>query len=103
MGVMFFSHRRGARRREIRKNRPDSSSRRWAELRASGTFGSLWVAVGFCLLTISLLMLREKVVPYRPGDFTSADLLSRVSFRFADKDELAKKQQDARDRTPHIY
>ena len=59
---MLWSRRRGARRAEIRKNRPDSSSRRWAEFRASGTLVSLWVAAGFCLATILVMMLRENVV-----------------------------------------
>src|SRR3954454_14965293 len=100
---MLWSRRRGARRTEIRKNRPDSSSRRWAELRANGTLTSIWVAAGFCAATICVMMLRENVVPYRPAEFTPTDILARVSFHFADSDELAKLRQVKREMEPHVY
>src|SRR5437870_2862672 len=100
---MLWSRRRGARRAEIRKNRPDSSSRRWAELRANGTLVSVWVAAGFCLATILVMMLRENVVPYRPGEYTPTDILARVAFHFADADELAKLRQVKREVEPHVY
>src|SRR3954452_21439934 len=100
---MLWSRRRGARRQEIRKNRPDSSSRRWAELRANGTLLSIWVAVGFCVVTICVMMLREQVVTYRPGEFTPNDIVARASFQFTDADELAKLRQMRRDMEPHVY
>src|SRR3954462_14680434 len=100
---MFWSRNRGARRTEIRKNRPDSNSRRWAELRASGTLTSLWVAAGFCVACICIMMLREDVVPYRPGEFTSTDILARTTFRFADSDELAKQRRVRQEMEPRVY
>src|SRR2546430_1275520 len=100
---MLWSRRRGARRQEIRKNRPDSSSRRWAELRANGTLLSMWVAAGFCVATICVMMLRENVVPYRPGEYTPTDVVARVAFRFTDNDELAKLRQMRREMEPRVY
>src|SRR4051794_4051770 len=100
---MFWSRRRGARRQEIRKNRPDSSSRRFAELRANGTLTSLWVAALFCVATILVLLLRENVVPHRPGEYSPTDIPARVGFVFADKDKLIELQQRKRDIEPRVY
>src|SRR4051812_20090226 len=100
---MLWSRKRGARRTEIRKNRPDSQSRRWAELRASGKLASLWVVGAFCLATICVMMLRDSVVPYRPGDFTPTEILARTSFRFADSDELAKQRRVREEMEPRVY
>src|SRR4051812_32747793 len=100
---MLWSRRRGARRQEIRKNRPDSSSRRWAELRASGTLLSIWVAVGFCIVTTLVMMLRENVVPFRPGEFTPTDIVARVSFHFTDADKLAELRRMRREMEPRVY
>src|SRR4051812_19573136 len=100
---MLWSRRRGARRQEIRKNRPDHASRRWAELRANGTLLSVWVAVGFCVATICVMMLRESVIPFRPGEYTPTDIVSRVSFRFTDNEELGKQRQMRREMEPRVY
>jgi putative nucleotidyltransferase with HDIG domain len=100
---MLWSRRRGARRAEIRKNRPDSSTRRWAELRANGTLVSIWVAAGFCLATILVMMLRDSVVQYRPGDYVPSDILARVSFRYPDQDKLADLRQEKRNAEPHVF
>src|SRR2546421_834140 len=100
---MLWSRRRGARRQEIRRNRPDSSSRRWAELRANGTLLSMYVAAGFCVATICVMMLRENVVSYRPGEYAPTDIVARVAFRFTDNDELAKLRQMRREMEPRVY
>src|SRR5689334_20280361 len=100
---MLWSRRRGARRAEIRKGLSESSARRWAELRANGTIVSAWVAAGFCLATICVMMLRENVVQYRPGEYTPTDILARVSFRFSDPDKLAEIRNNRRKDEPHVF
>ncbi len=100
---MFWSKRHGARRADIRKNRPDTNSRRWAELRANGTAGSLWVVGGFCVATILIMMLRDSVVPYHPGDYTPTDIVARVPFHFADSEQLTRLRQNARRAEPRVY
>jgi hypothetical protein len=60
-----------ARRAEIRKNRPDTVTRRWELMRASGVPVSLAIAAAFALIAIAILSLREDVVPHRPGQFAA--------------------------------
>ncbi len=103
MSYMLWFRKRGARRSEIRRNRPDTSSRRWAELRANGTLLSIWVAAAFCVATICVMMLRDSVVAYRPGEYSPSDILARVSFHFSDPDELAKIRNVKRAMEPHVY
>src|SRR4051812_21859687 len=100
---MLWSRRRGARRQEIRKNRPDSSSRRWAELRANGTPLSIYVAAGFFVATNCVMMLCGNGVSFRPGEYTPTDVVARVAFRFTDNDELAKLRQMRREMEPRVY
>ena len=38
-------------------------------------------------------MLRQDVVPYRPGQYTHHDIISRVDFTFMDKQQLAQAQR----------
>jgi putative nucleotidyltransferase with HDIG domain len=61
------------------------------------------VAALFCVATILVLMLRENVVPHRPGEYTPTDITARVGFVFADKDKLADLQQRKRDMEPRVY
>ena len=48
-------------------------------------------------------MLRESVVPYRPGQYVAHDIVSRVEFTIPDKEKLNAAQRKARGAVPHIY
>src|SRR4051812_14268727 len=101
---MFFGSRRsGFRREHIRKDRPDTVSRRWERLRDDGVLASVVIAFVFFIATTAILMMRQDVVPYRPGQWTHHDILSRVDFIYTDQQLLADKQQLARQNTPHVY
>jgi putative nucleotidyltransferase with HDIG domain len=100
---MFWSRKYGARRTEVRKNRPDRSEGLWAKLRARGVVGSLVVAAVFCLVTAAIVLLREDSVPYRPGQYVPQDVLSRVDFSFTDADRLTQARKERREGEPCVY
>src|SRR5947207_9551523 len=101
---MIWSRKRGARRKEIRKNRPDAAKGLLSDLKSDhGVFISLWVAALFFAGASAMMMLRENVVQYRPGQYASHDVVSRVKFSFNDKDRLAEKQRIAREMEPRVY
>src|SRR6185295_6783787 len=102
---MFNWTRRGvsSRRESIRKDRPDTMLRRWRALRASGVVVSIAIATVFAIIASSMLLLREQVVPYRPGQYVAHDIVSRVSFTMPDKEKLSAAQRRVRGAVPHIY
>ncbi len=100
---MLFRKQHSPRRAEIRKNRPDTTTKWIAQLRAEGIVGSLWVAFGFFVLASGLMLMRQQVVPYRPGQWTPVDVLSRVDFKFFDKEELERNREIKRQMQPRIY
>src|SRR6202035_2710191 len=91
-----------ARRIAIGNKRPDRSPL-LRELRSQGVLNSLLVAVAFFMVASAIMMLREDVVPYRPGQYVAHDILSRVNFTFPDKDLLTQARQAARDSEPRVY
>ncbi len=93
----------GARRAEIRKNRPDAGDSLVRRLRAEGGGVSLAVAVVFCAGAIAILLMREEVVRYRPGQWTRHDIVSRVDFTYHDEKQLAAARQNARASQPRVY
>jgi putative nucleotidyltransferase with HDIG domain len=92
-----------SRRVEIRNKRPDTPGVNWQDLRASGGLASIAIAVGFGVLAIGIMLLRDEVVPYRPGQFVPHDIVSRVDFVYKDRTRLAQARTDAREREPRIY
>ena len=101
---MIFGRRRGARRMEIRKNRPDAGGARWLrEARADGSLLTFWVAVGFFFATAAVMSMRENVIGYRPGQYASHDIVSRVKFSYHDKEELEKNKRLEREMEPRVY
>jgi putative nucleotidyltransferase with HDIG domain len=100
---MFGSGRNSPRRAAIREKRLGSSRSLWRDMQANGTLGSLLIALSFFVAASSILMLREQVVPYRPGQYTSHDIVARVDFSFLDADLLADKQHEAFARAPRVY
>lgn len=100
---MIFSRKRGARRMEIRKNRPDTGARWLANMRADGSLATFWVAVGFFIATAAVMSLRQSVIPYRPGQYAAHDIVSRVEFTYHDRDKLEEKKRIARELEPRVY
>src|SRR3954468_18093965 len=100
---MFWSRKYGARRTEVRKNRPDLGGSLFSDLKAKGVIGSLVVAGCFAVVASAIVMLREDAVPYKPGQYVPQDVISRVEFTFRDYDRLAKLKQDSRESQPRVY
>ncbi|MDB5319905.1 MAG: putative rane protein [Phycisphaerales bacterium] len=100
---MFWSRKYGARRTEVRKNRPDLGGSLYTELKARGVIGSLGVAVVFALAASAIVMLRDSAVPYKPGQYVPQDVLSRVDFNFTDQERLTKVKQEKRESQPHVF
>src|SRR5688500_15311479 len=98
----FFTP-KSARRAEIRKNRPDSRSALVQKMHAEGGFVAIWIACAFCAAAVCILMLRENVVPYRPGQWVPHDIVSRVDFAYRDEKQLAKAKEAAREAQPRVY
>src|SRR3954453_7908143 len=100
---MFWSRKYGARRTEVRKNRPDRGGDWYAELKAKGVIGSLVVAGVFALVASAIVMLREDAVPYKPGQYVPQDIISRVDFTFTDQERLAKAREAMKETEPHVF
>jgi putative nucleotidyltransferase with HDIG domain len=100
---MFWSRKYGARRTEVRKNRPDLGGNLYTELKARGVVGSIGVAVAFCLVASAIVLLRDSAVPYKPGQYVPQDILSRVDFTFLDPERLTKAKQESREGVPRVY
>ena len=92
-----------SRRAEIRKNRPDTTEKMVARMRADGSLVSIWVAVAFCAAAIGIVTLREDVVRYRPGQYAPHDIVSRVEFSFNDREQLKQAQERRRAMEPRVY
>src|SRR5688572_20214565 len=100
----FFT-RKSARRVEIRKNRPDATDPRAfvQRMHAEGGLVAFWIAVAFFATATGVLMLRENVVPYRPGQWAAHDIVSRVDFTFREEKLLNKSREQAREAQPRVY
>ena len=91
------------RRAEIRRNRPDAARLDLDSLRSTGVLASLVIAFGFFLAASAVLLMREQVVPYRPGQWIPHDVVSRVDFSYRNKDRLADLRRERRDAEPRVY
>jgi putative nucleotidyltransferase with HDIG domain len=87
----------------LRDRCPDNAGANWRRFRHSGGLRALGISAAFCAVAILIVMLREDVVPYRPGQWVSQAILSRVDFSFHDKARYAEARQNARDSEPRIY
>src|SRR5687768_3579080 len=92
-----------SRREQIRKDRPDTTARKWEHLRSNGVIVSLQIAAIFWVAATGILMFRQDVVPYRPGQWAHHDIISRVDFTFMDRQQLAEAQRLARQNAPRVY
>ena len=94
----------GARRALIREKCPDSSAVAWLDRqRCNGAVPSLLIVVAFWLAASAILMMREDVLPYRPGQTVRNNLFARVDFSLADDGVREKKRQQARADAPRVY
>src|SRR5215207_11722269 len=100
---MIGSRKMSSRRSEIRKNRPDTTDKWLAKARADGRLVSVWIAIGFFAVASAIAMLRENVVPYRPGQWAPHDIVSRVDFTSFDPKRLTKAQEERREKEPRVY
>lgn len=101
---MPWFHRTSPRRQEIRRNRPDRRSRViWRRLRADGSLASIGIAAAFCIGASVILMLRQDVIKYRPGQYVAESIHARVGFQVPDNRELTNAQHLARLRTRRVY
>src|SRR3954451_13588342 len=100
---MFWSRKYGARRTEVRKNRPDLGGNLYTELKARGVIGSIGIAVAFWLIASAIMMLREDAMPYKPGQYVPQDIISRVDFAFSDPERLEKIKAEKREGEPRVY
>ncbi|MCY2929923.1 MAG: HDIG domain-containing protein [Planctomycetota bacterium] len=82
------------RRLEVRRNMPAALSA-WAWLRHPGAGASLFIAGGFFLGACLLLLWPLEPLPYRPGQYVSQDIRSRVDFSFLLEKEKADKINSA--------
>ena len=101
--MSLWSRKSVSRREAIRKDRPDTPARKWEQLRASGVIVSLQICAVFFVAATGILMLRQDVDPYRPGQFAHHDIISRVDFVFMDKQQLTEAQRLARQNAPRVY
>jgi cyclic-di-AMP phosphodiesterase PgpH len=94
-------HRTNSRREEIRRCRPEP--RLVHRLRTSNSRGSLAIALVFLIIASAILLLRQNVLSYRPGQYVAQDIVSRVDFAYHDNELLQRYRQQARDRVMHVF
>src|SRR5262245_45991111 len=98
----WFTH-KTVRRTEIRKNRPDANQSLVQRMQAQGAFVALGIVAAFCVSATAILLLRDSVVAYRPGQWAPHDIVSRVDFAFRDDRKLAEIRRVTRESTPRVY
>lgn len=64
---------------------------------------SIVIAVVFWIVASAVVMMREGVVPYRPGQYVSHDIVSRVAFVVEDPKRLTDARNDAWNRQPAVF
>src|SRR5206468_12880731 len=92
-----------ARRTEIRKNRPEAPRLNWEKWKADGVGSSLGIALLFFVVASAILLWRQDVVTFRPGQWIPHDIVARVQFTYHDQNLLAQYQREAREHEPRIY
>ena len=91
------------RRAEIRRSRPEAPRFDWNKWKEDGVATSLAIATAFFICATAILMWRQDVIPYRPGQWIPHDIVSRVRFSYRDPDLFATRQLEARQSEPRIY
>jgi putative nucleotidyltransferase with HDIG domain len=91
------------RRAEIRKCRPEAPRFDWEKWKEQGILSSLGVAFAFFVCAATILMWRQDVIPYRPGQWVPHNIMARVRFSYFDSDKLANARLEARQKEPRVY
>ncbi len=90
-------------RAEVRRHVPTTQGAFLAALRKERTHLVLAVALAFALACSAILMLRPRVVGWRPGHTPRADVISRTDFTVADEQQLQRVREAAREAEPRMY
>lgn len=99
---MFRLRKYRSRRAEIRRNRPDLGLT-WKNLKTPQTLAVLGAVVAFWVLATGIVLLRERMVRPRLGDYVHEDVRSRVSFVSRNLEMERELRQQARDAAPRVY
>jgi cyclic-di-AMP phosphodiesterase PgpH len=91
-----------SRRADIRKNRPEPSLLGWCRV-CEESRGPLVVAIVFFVCATAILMWRQEVITYRPGQWIPNDIVARVPFTYSDSNVLFDMKKNARDHEPLVY
>jgi putative nucleotidyltransferase with HDIG domain len=86
-----------------RKGSIDGNTHIWRRWYQEKWAGSALVAFGFFVIASLILMLRQGVMQYRPGQWISHDIVSRVRFTYSDPEQLLHTQRDRADQEPRVY
>jgi hypothetical protein len=92
-----------SRRADIRKCRPDTPRFDWNKWKQEGVLGSLGIAAGFFVLAAAIMMWRQEVVAFRPGQWVPHNIVARVRFTYFDANKLTTARMEARQREPRVY
>ena len=91
------------RREDIRRNRPEAPRFHWQRWKEEGILTSGGIAFGLFVCATLILMWRQEVIPFRPGQWIPYNIVSRVRFSYSDANILAEKQLVARQNEPRVY
>lgn len=72
-------------------------------MKSPGTAWSLTIAIAFWISLSLILLLRNDVVAYRPGDFAPSNLYARVDFQHFNADEFTRAKENAQLLEPNVY
>ncbi len=61
------------------------------------------IVIGFWAVATGVATLRDRIVPYRPDEYVTDDVRSRVSFSYTNPDRVAELRQAARDAASRVY
>jgi len=99
----MWSGKSRTRRSEIRKCRPEAPWLDWEKWKAEGVPVSIGIAAAFFICATSILMWRQDVIAYRPGQWIPHNIMARVSFNYYDRDKLDNERLRVRQSEPRIY
>ncbi|MEM7806632.1 MAG: HDIG domain-containing metalloprotein, partial [Planctomycetota bacterium] len=109
--MTFFEPKKARSRRneirgEVRRDRPGPVKKlvdQAGSVRGERGMLTLTVAITFAVIASSILMLRPRVVDYRPGQVTTEPVFARVEFDVLDEQRLGQARQRAADAKPRVY
>lgn len=91
------------RRSEIRKCRPEAPRFDWEKCKSEGVPTSIGIAFAFFICATSILMWRQDVIAYRPGQWIPHNIMARTRFSYFDADKLANARLERRQNEPRVY